>query len=186
MPLPAPNPKMAASAVLLLLIITISSTHHPSSDAKILSSFSASDPPWKPSDNKTLTSPNSTFSAGFQPISTTLYNFSVWFSNISIPTIVWSTDPVNASASLTITSSGDLFLNSSGRNLWPHKAFASLNSSTTLILTEYGNLVFGNWSSFDTPTDTILPNMTVTTNGTSLTSRNKKFQLVNAKDLGAV
>ncbi|KAL9680452.1 hypothetical protein QQ045_018331 [Rhodiola kirilowii] len=174
---------MAASAVLLLLIITISSTHHPSSDAKILSSFSASDPPWKPSDNKTLTSPNSTFSAGFQPISTTLYNFSVWFSNISIPTIVWSTDPVNASASLTITSSGELFLNSSGRNLWPHKAFASLNSSTTLILTEYGNLVFGNWSSFDTPTDTILPNMTVTTNGTSLTSRNKKFQLVNAKDL---
>lgn len=43
--------------------------------------------------------------------------------------------------------------------------------------------MFGNWSSFDTPTDTVLPNMTLTVNGTSLTSKNKKYKLVNAKDL---
>lgn len=55
------------------------------------------------------------------------------------------------------------------------------SSSTKLLLSDVGNLVFGSWQSFDHPTDTILPGQPI--NGTVLRSRNGKFTFSGSKNL---
>ncbi|RVW89281.1 putative receptor protein kinase ZmPK1 [Vitis vinifera] len=124
-----------------------------------------------------LLSPNSTFAAGFwpTPISPNLYIFSIWYHNISVHTDIWSANansPVSGNGTVSITASGELRLvDSSGKNLWPGNATGNPNS-TKLVLRNDGVLVYGNWSSFGSPTDTILPNQQI--NGTELVSRNGK------------
>ncbi|KAF8389693.1 hypothetical protein HHK36_024212 [Tetracentron sinense] len=179
-----------SSSLLLLLLIFLSSYLLTPSTAQQqqqnFSSFSFSDSPWRPNQNQILISPNSTFAAGFRPspISLSLYIFSVWYLNVSDETIVWSVNPnspVNRSSSLVITSSGALVLNdSAGKNLWPTSTAGNSNT-TVLVLGDDGNLVFGNWVSFDSPTDTILPEQTI--NGTVLFSKNGKFMFRDSKDL---
>ncbi|KMS96615.1 hypothetical protein BVRB_8g201450 [Beta vulgaris subsp. vulgaris] len=160
------------------------------SSAQSLSSFSISRSPWHPSQNRTILSPNSTFTAGFQrsPTFPNLFIFAVWYSNISHDhTIIWSANwdsPVHQSASLIITSNGDLQLinGSSGPNLWNTTTSVRSNSSR-LFLRDDGNLLFGtSWESFEYPTDTFLPNQTFR-NTTVLTSRNGKFKFTGSSNL---
>lgn len=56
------------------------------------------------------------------------------------------------------------------------------SSSTQLLLTDDGSLVFGSWQSFDHPTDTILPGQTIS-NDTVLTSGNGKYKFFGSKNL---
>ncbi|XP_021909890.1 G-type lectin S-receptor-like serine/threonine-protein kinase At5g24080 [Carica papaya] len=166
---------------LFLLLLSNSSP----SSAQNPSSYSFSDPPWRPSQNKNLISPNSVFAAGFLPLrnSKDLYTFSIWVHNISETTEVWSLNddsPVTADASLDITAGGELRLvNSSGQNLWQPPAAAT--NSTKLQLNDNGNLVYGTWESFHHPTHTFLPNQTM--NGTELVSKNGKFMFLDCQDL---
>ncbi|PIN27116.1 Serine/threonine protein kinase [Handroanthus impetiginosus] len=148
--------------------------------SNVITSFSFSNSPWRPTQNQILISPNSTFAAGFLPLpgSAGLYTFSVWYYNVSLNNVVWSANhrfPVSAAASLIISRFGELRLvNSSadGRNIWPSPAVGSVNGSG-LSLLPTGNLVYGNFQSFAIPTDTILPGQQM--NETILVSKNGKF-----------
>ncbi|KAG8475562.1 hypothetical protein CXB51_032352 [Gossypium anomalum] len=154
-------------------------------------SFNFSDFPWTPSQNKFLISSNKVFAAGFKSIgsSANLYTFSVWYYNISgNNTLVWSANddsPLTRNSSLVIGDNGELrLINSSGQNLLPGQPSATGNrNSTRLVLEDEGNLVYGNWQSFDFPTDTILPNQRMKTNGTTIRSNNDKFIFQNSKSL---
>ncbi|KAK9276612.1 hypothetical protein L1049_006147 [Liquidambar formosana] len=174
---------MSLSFLLPFFTFLLLSLPPPSSaqQQRTLSNFSSSDSPWLANQNQTLLSPNSVFAAGFRPASQNQYVFSIWYNNISDPTVVWSANrnsPVNGSAFLIITARGELRLNNStGGNLWPSNSSANPNS-TQLVLDDGGNLVYGGWSSFSTPTDTFLPNQTITDE--TLVSNNGKFMFKNS------
>ncbi|KAE9615762.1 hypothetical protein Lal_00017319 [Lupinus albus] len=145
-------------------------------------SFNISHSPWLPSQNKTLISPNTNFTAGFFPIpnSLNLFSFSVWFSKLpktSNP-VLWnaSISPLNISTSLVITSKGELLLNGE-----PLRNSHTSSNSTQLLLSNIGNLSFGTWSSFHNPTNTILPNQVIT--GIELYSLDGKFKFNNSQFL---
>lgn len=181
-----------------IIILTFSnldfSTSQQQQQQRNLTSFSISNSPWTPNLNQILVSPNSTFAAGFVPFSPNLYTFSIWYNfanNNNNKTIVWSANdnsPVSGSTgSLVIKSTGELSLanSSSGTNVWPSRPFSrrrNINTNTTsLILQENGNLVFGTWGSFSYPTTTILPNQNIS--GTFLSTRNGKYRFVNSTQL---
>lgn len=153
-----------------------------------LLSFNISHSPWLPTQNKTLISPNSNFTSGFFPIpsSPNLFTFSVWFSKVpqGANPVVWnaSITPFNTSASLVITSKGELLLNGSPfGNGNASSSAAAASNSTQLILDNNGNLTFGDWSSFKNPTNTILSNQNI--NGIELHSNNGKFKFIKSQFL---
>lgn len=155
--------------------------------SNIKSAFSFSDSPWLPDQNLTLHSPESVFAAGFRPLPnrSNLYRFCIWYLHVPDNFVVWSANsaksPVNSSATLVITTSGELVLrnSSTGPNLLKN---ATGNSNTTkLILRDDGNLIYGNWESFSFPTDTIVANQTM--KGTGIVSENEKFTFFNYKEL---
>ncbi|XP_027095331.1 G-type lectin S-receptor-like serine/threonine-protein kinase At1g34300 [Coffea arabica] len=179
--------------LIFFIILSISNLHFSKSQLqkpKVLSSFSISNSSWTPTENQILLSPNSTFAAGFLPLpsSPNLYTFSVWYYGITEnnATIVWTANydsPVNSSASLIIKPTGELSLSTlSGKNLWPSRPVSRRNT-TALILQESGNLVFGDWASFDYPTTTILPNQNITNAKRVLSSMNGKFKFNESKEL---
>ncbi|KEH40661.1 putative protein kinase RLK-Pelle-SD-2b family [Medicago truncatula] len=143
-----------------------------------LTSFNISNSPWLPSQNITLTSPNTNFSAGFFPIpnSQNLFTFSIWFTKIpqSSNPLIWSI-PTNlsSSSSLVITSKGELLLN--------NVSFVNHSNSSQLVLHDSGNLVFGNWTSFLNPTNTIVPSQNIS--GIEIVSSNDKYKLINSSFL---
>lgn len=112
---------------------------------------------------------NNVFAAGSKPLGSSgnLYSFSVWYCNMSRKTIVvWPANddpPMTRNSSLVVGDNAGLrLLNSSGQNLFPGLPSATSNrNSTRLVLEDGGCLVYGNWHSFDFPTDTILPNHTM-------------------------
>ncbi|XP_061371851.1 G-type lectin S-receptor-like serine/threonine-protein kinase At1g34300 [Gastrolobium bilobum] len=147
-----------------------------------LTSFNISFSPWLPTQNKVLLSPNSNFTAGFFPIpnSQNLFTFSVWFSKVpqSANPVIWNaTTQVNNSGSLVITTKGELLLNDSP---FANNASSSSNS-TQLVLDNDGNLVFGDWSSFKNPTNTILPNQNFS--GIELYTINGKYKFIKSQFL---
>lgn len=175
------------SIFLLIFLRIISSSS--AQKQKTITSFSSSDSPWFPDQNQILLSPNhSTFAAGFQPLTSSpdLYSFSIWYYTISVQTIVWSanvTNPINRTFPLVITSSGQLRINdSSGENLWPFNSSREANG-TELVLRADGSLVYGDWKSFDYPTNTILPNQPINETRIPLTSNNGKYMLKGSKGL---
>ncbi|XP_071715400.1 putative receptor protein kinase ZmPK1 [Rutidosis leptorrhynchoides] len=134
-------------------------------------SSSTSKFPWSPPDNRFLISNNSIFAAGFLLAGNTTnrYIFSVYYHNITPTTTIWSVNdnsPVNASSSLFITTSGELRLGDI--------PFSGNSSSPILSLKDDGSLSFGSWSSFQYPTNTIVPNQNIT--GKTLSVRNGAFQ----------
>ncbi|KDP38155.1 hypothetical protein JCGZ_04798 [Jatropha curcas] len=165
------------SLFFLLFAFLLFSSPSPSSQQN-LTSFSSSDFPWRLNQNKSLLSPNSTFAAGFCPLpnSPNRFSFSIWYNN-KLATVVWSAhtngSPVSltANASLVIAPTGELRLIDS-QSTYPFPG-APKSNSTKLSLTEGGNLVYGDWQSFNYPTDTFLPNQII--NGTNLVSNNGKF-----------
>lgn len=172
----------------LAICLAIFSSSSAQKQQTIITSFSSSDSPWFPDQNQILVSPNSTFAAGFQPLTSSpdLYSFSIWYFKISVKTIVWSAsvkNPINKTFPLVITSSGQLRINgSSGENLWPFNSSREANG-TELILRADGNLVYGNWKSFDYPTNTFLPKQPINGTATPLTSNNGKYELKGSKGL---
>ncbi|XP_020258564.1 LOW QUALITY PROTEIN: G-type lectin S-receptor-like serine/threonine-protein kinase At1g34300 [Asparagus officinalis] len=111
------------------------------------------------------------------------YVFSVWVRASADKTIVWSrggpTPP--ADAALSISPNGSLtLLDPSGNNLFPPEASGDPNT-TSLSLTDEGNLAFGKWNSFEHPTDTILTNQRIPSDGTTLVSG--KYRFINATTL---
>lgn len=166
----------------ILSLLLLFSLHPPAIAQKELTSFTIADSPWLPSQNRTLVSQKRTFAAGFRtiPSSPDSFFFAVWVKSSSDQTVVWSLNrdsPVGGSSGLAISSASVLSLNdSSGRNL----LIASSSNASGLVLEDGGNLVFGNWSSFDHPTDTLLADQPLLEQR-NLTSGD--YRLVNAMSL---
>ncbi|KAK3423293.1 hypothetical protein EUGRSUZ_F00167 [Eucalyptus grandis] len=106
-----------------------------------------------------LVSPSSTFSAGFFPVGDNAYGFAVWFSNPPCSgaacTPIWMANreaPVNGRRSaLSLLDSGNLILTDAG----DAGGELRLNETGNLFLTDGSGRVL--WQSFDSPTDTLLP-----------------------------
>ena len=128
----------------------------------------------KPSDK--LVSENGEFSAGFFTVGDNAFCFSIWMTRPSVPTIVWMAnrdDPVDGKGSkLSVLKDGKLHLtDSAGSVVWKPKTEAltiSEASNSQLRLMNTGNLVHYNFSSvaicqsFDSSTDTLLPQQLLT------------------------
>nr|XP_043630734.1 G-type lectin S-receptor-like serine/threonine-protein kinase At1g34300 [Erigeron canadensis] len=142
---------------------------------------STSNFPWNPSQNRILLSNNSVFATGFLPSlnSTDSFIFSIYYFNISPITVIWS---VNQDS--PVNRSTSLIITQSGElrlgNLQFPGAPTSSNTTTQLLqLNNDGSLSFGSWSSFRYPTNTIVPNQNI--NGTILSVKvptDKMFRFV--------
>ncbi|GLU02677.1 hypothetical protein SLE2022_199180 [Rubroshorea leprosula] len=176
---------------LIPFLFFVSLFSKPSPSSSQLQSFSISNSPWKPTQNKTLISSDGVFAAGFRPLPTSQnrYTFSIWYQNVSEKTVVWSANapsPLDQNASLVITSNGSLCLmNSVGVNVWHPVAATGNPNSTRLILSKQGNLVYNgtSWQSFDYPTDTILPTQNMSARSTVMVLANGKFSFRNGTNL---
>ncbi|KAH7850415.1 hypothetical protein Vadar_032573 [Vaccinium darrowii] len=132
-----------------------------------------------------LTSPNGVFTAGFHSVGKNAYCFSIWFT---VPTsdgsltVVWTANrdqPVNGELSkLSLLKSGDLILTDADQfTVWSTNTNSI--SPLELKLLDTGNLVLKNpsgtiiWQSFDSPTDTILPNQPMTRTAKLVSSRSQ-------------
>ncbi|KAF8024654.1 hypothetical protein BT93_F1738 [Corymbia citriodora subsp. variegata] len=135
-----------------------------------------------------LTSNDGVFSAGFFPIGQNAYCFAIWFSEPSctIPdcTVVWMAnrdEPVNGrSSKLSLRKNGDLqLIDTGGAVVWSSKTGSSSRSSTNLQLLNTGNLVLRDdkhatlWQSFDSPTNTLLPEQKLIPSTPLISSRSK-------------
>ncbi|KAL3574115.1 hypothetical protein D5086_024728 [Populus alba] len=133
-----------------------------------------------------LTSPNGDFSAGFFPVGDNAYCFAIWFCepySEGNRTIVWMANrdqPVNGRKSeLSLRKSGNAIITDAGRlTVWSTNTVSE--SPVFLYLHENGNLILQNseggvlWQSFDSPTDTLLPQQLLT----------KDMQLVSSRSQG--
>ncbi|XP_018812215.2 putative receptor protein kinase ZmPK1 [Juglans regia] len=139
-----------------------------------------------PSDK--LVSLNGDFSAGFFPVGENAFCFAIWLTRSSAPTVVWMAnrdDPVDGTGSqLSLSKDGKLRLtNSVGTTVWVTRTAASTpleSSKLQLQLQNTGNLVLNHsdqsgviWQSFDSPTDTLLPQQTLTRISTLVSKSSK-------------
>ncbi|XP_010037786.2 putative receptor protein kinase ZmPK1 [Eucalyptus grandis] len=131
-------------------------------------------------DSNTLISPDKTFTCGFYGLGGNAYWFSIWFSNTSNRTVVWTANrdnPVNGRGSkISLRSTGALVLTDvDGSVVWETNTTSTNASSLELLNT--GNLVLKSpdpkilWQSFDYPTDTLLPNQILTKSKKLVSSR---------------
>ncbi|KAJ6379556.1 hypothetical protein OIU76_016240 [Salix suchowensis] len=132
-----------------------------------------------------LTSQNGIFSAGFFPVGDNAYCFAVWFNepySEGNRTIVWMANrdqPVNGRKSeLSVLKSGNVIITDAGRfTVWSTDTVSE--SSVFLDLHENGNLILHNsdggvlWQSFDSPTDTLLPQQLLTKDMKLVSSRSQ-------------
>ncbi|KAF5450933.1 hypothetical protein F2P56_031242 [Juglans regia] len=125
-------------------------------------------------DGQTLISKEKNFSIGFfSPANSNYRYLGIWFAKVTEQTLVWvanRNDPFNDSSGvLSINQDGNLILHDSfNRSLWSTNVSVQGQTSTTAQLLDSGNLVLVQennknviWQSFDYPTDTLLPNMSL-------------------------
>ncbi|KAB1220692.1 hypothetical protein CJ030_MR3G009358 [Morella rubra] len=133
---------------------------------------------------KTWPSPSSAFSLGFLPQSSASFIAAIFYSG-GVPAI-WTvgSTPVDSAASLQFLSNGNLrLLNGTGQTVWESGTAgagvtsASLSDSGELVL--LGNGTDPVWSSFQHPTDTVVPFQNFTA-GMVLRSGFYSFRLENA------
>ncbi|GKC48138.1 G-type lectin S-receptor-like serine/threonine-protein kinase, partial [Tanacetum coccineum] len=111
----------------------------------------------------TWTSPNNTFSFTFISLNTNPNTYSAAITYNNIP--IWRTPPADTSATLTFRQDGNLVLvNGTNNNL----VWESRTRGTSASLTDEGNFVIRNgsvdiWSSFDNPTDSLVPGQNFST-----------------------
>lgn len=139
--------------------------------------------------NDVLVSPNRIFSAGFYPVGSNAYCFAIWFTQPYCSancTVFWTANrdvPVNGRHSkLSLLKTGNLVLTDAGQSVvWEIKT-GSTSSSLKLKLQDNGNLVLllhdtksGSylWQSFDSPTDTLLPQQLFTGSAQLVSSRSQ-------------
>ncbi|KAF3326594.1 putative receptor protein kinase ZmPK1 [Carex littledalei] len=125
-----------------------------------------------------------TFSCGFYPAGTNAFFFSIWFTNSINKTIVWTANrdsPVNGHGSeILFRHDGNLVLmDVNGSTVWSTSLTSSGESTISLLNT--GNLVINSqtgtiWQTFDSPTDTLLPNQPLT----------KKTTVISALERGGI
>ncbi|KAJ9166287.1 hypothetical protein P3X46_021062 [Hevea brasiliensis] len=169
---------------LLVLFLTISPPHScsPTSQNTLSIGFSLS----VEDLDHLLISPKGKFSAGFYPVGNNAYCFAIWFTQPSCSrdrdcVLVWMANrdvPVNGRLSkLSLLKTGNLVLTDAGRSpVWSVTNTASL-FSLRLELYDSGNLVLHDlngiisWQSFDSPTDTLLPQQLFTRNTQLISSR---------------
>lgn len=131
-----------------------------------------------------LTSPNGAFLAGFFPAGHNAYYFAVWFNNQSClkDCVVWTANrdqPVNGvNSKLTLKNNGDVTLSDAGYTVvWSTGTLS--DSAVRLQLHDSGNLVLQTvggetlWQSFDSPTDTLVPEQKLTRNTVLVSSRSR-------------
>lgn len=120
--------------------------------------------------------PYGNFTAGFYPVGHNAYCFAIWFTQPLTDgnlTVVWMANrdrPVNGVKSkLSLLKSGNLVLNDAGQtDVWSTQTHS--DSPVELQLYDNGNLVLHAvqdqtttlWQSFDSPTDTLLPQQPIT------------------------
>ncbi|GAA0179831.1 hypothetical protein LIER_42228 [Lithospermum erythrorhizon] len=139
-----------------------------------------------PNEDLVISSPNEEFSAGFQSIGENAYVFAVWFTeqlNDGNYTIVWMANrdqPVNGKdTKFSLLYTGELVLIDAGEiTVW--KSNIDSISPVSLQLKDDGNLVLVSytngeyiWQSFDSPTNTILPEQRFTRNSLLVSSRSQ-------------
>ncbi|KAL4578446.1 hypothetical protein LXL04_014569 [Taraxacum kok-saghyz] len=132
-----------------------------------------------------LISPNAIYTAGFYSVGENAYCFSIWFTKPLADgslTILWMANrdlPVNGRFSkLSLLKTGNLVLKDAYQRLpiWTTNTRDS-KASAYLKLNNSGNLCLRNkdgeilWQSFDTPTDTLLPNQPLTKDAPLVSSR---------------
>uniref|UniRef100_A0A2P2JY90 Receptor-like serine/threonine-protein kinase n=1 Tax=Rhizophora mucronata TaxID=61149 RepID=A0A2P2JY90_RHIMU len=126
------------------------------------SSLSASDL------NRTWNSPNGTFSVGFTRVGSSYLAAVLYSGGVSIWSAGGPYDTVDSAGSFHFTSQGSLQLvNGSGAVVWDSNT--TRLGVTSATIEDSGNLVLRNgtaavWSSFQNPTDTIVPNQNFTVN----------------------
>ncbi|KAF6162000.1 hypothetical protein GIB67_021921 [Kingdonia uniflora] len=165
---------------LLLLLFTLM-IPSPSSSIQ-LQSLSKGSSLFSDKPDDVLVSPNGVFFAGFYGVGDNAYCFAIWFAKSFGSTVVWIANrdhPVNGiGSSLSLVSDGNLLLTDAGQiNIWVTSTIST--SSVHLCLMDTGNLVletsknFILWQSFDSPTDTLLPQQPLTRNTKLVSSRTR-------------
>lgn len=134
----------------------------------------------KPDD--VLISPNGVFSAGFFSVGINAFCFAVWINESKDRTVVWMAnrdEPVNGIGSkLSLLKTGELILTDGVRRTQWTTGTAS-HSGVDLLLRNNGNLVLVTsgsekkdlWQSFDSPTNTLLPEQVLTKDRFLISSR---------------
>ncbi|KAH6764893.1 hypothetical protein C2S52_013893 [Perilla frutescens var. hirtella] len=130
-----------------------------------------------------VSSPKRIFTAGFHPVGDNAYCFAIWFTQPladGTSTVVWAANrdhPVNGrNTKLYLSNSGNLQLEDAGHlHVWAtgtksHHSTLQLQDSGDLVLldTENSTII---WRSFDSPTDTLLPQQPLTKNTKLISSR---------------
>ncbi|KAJ1284624.1 hypothetical protein BS78_03G219200 [Paspalum vaginatum] len=126
-------------------------------------------------DQPFLTSPDGTFSCGFQDAGENAFSFSIWYTDAAEKTAIWTANPgapVNGRGSrITFGRDGRLALDDfNGTTVWDSQT--SGGGALTISLLDTGNLVISDdpstggglpvWQSFDWPTDTLVPSQPLT------------------------
>ncbi|CAO2204317.1 unnamed protein product [Urochloa humidicola] len=129
-----------------------------------------------------LTSPDGTFSCGFQEAGENAFSFSIWYAAAADKTAIWSANPgapVNGRGSrISFRRDGNLALaDTNGTTVWETK---TSGEGLVISLLDTGNLVVissnsdpssagaaaaaaaAAWQSFDWPTDTLVPSQPLT------------------------
>ncbi|CAO2178842.1 unnamed protein product [Urochloa humidicola] len=120
-----------------------------------------------------LTSPDGTFSCGFQEAGENAFSFAIWYTNAADKTTIWSANPgapVNGRGSkISFRRDGGLALSdANGTTVWETK---TSGEGLVISLLDTGNLVISSdpssagriaWQSFDWPTDTLVPSQRLT------------------------
>ncbi|KAB1221109.1 G-type lectin S-receptor-like serine/threonine-protein kinase RLK1 [Morella rubra] len=114
-------------------------------------------------------SPSGDFAFGFHQIGTGGYLLAIWFDKIQEKTIVWSANGNNMvprGSKVELTKDGHFVLNDpAGKEMWKAELFGSRVAYAAMLDT--GNFVLAtedsrnSWETFDHPTDTMLPTMTM-------------------------
>ncbi|XP_004500314.1 putative receptor protein kinase ZmPK1 [Cicer arietinum] len=171
---------MNSSPILFALLILLFHFHYSSS------SFSLS---VENLEQDIIVSPKRIFTAGFYPVGENAYSFAIWFTqkhkHLNDATIVWMANrdqPVNGKKStLSLLKTGNLILTDAAQSIvWSTNTASSkplqlsLRDTGNLILQEHNNsnsIIL--WQSFDFPTDTLLPQQTLTTFTKLISSRSE-------------
>ncbi|OEL34307.1 putative receptor protein kinase ZmPK1, partial [Dichanthelium oligosanthes] len=117
-----------------------------------------------------LRSPGGTFICGFYNISSNASTFSIWFSNTSEKTVVWSANPLHPvytwGSMVKLGSDGRMVLKDyNGQTVWTNNVSSSnaqqvqLLDTGNLIVKGKGDIIL--WQSFASPTNTLLPTQSI-------------------------
>ena len=171
---------MGGSLVLFLLLPLVAFCFPLSSSTLLNLSGGTSFSVEKPEE--VLTSPNGVFSAGFHSVGNNAFCFAIWFNIQPSPTVVWMANrdhPVNGKRSkLSLLKTGNLILTDADKlTVWATNTDSlsplrlSLHNTGNLVLLNLSNSIL--WESFHFPTDTLLPQQSLTRNTKLVSSRSQ-------------